>query len=140
LLGEVLQMLHAEFTEESSTTAESSPRWQRRRRRRRQLVPGATVQLTGLLAAPHFNGLVGTVVSGPNENGRYTVDLITSDDEVTREHQTKAFKPDNLIVISDDQLQGGSVGGLRAAADGGAGGVGTSARGLEANSFRTVRT
>jgi len=75
------------------------------------LMIGATVQLIGLQAMPHFNGLVGTVVSGPNEAGRYTVELSVWEDDRTREHQTKAFKADNLLVIDPDSSKNPSFGG-----------------------------
>ena len=41
---------------------------------------GARVRLTGLSQA-HFNGLEGYVTGGPNDKGRYTVDVIVDDDE-----------------------------------------------------------
>lgn len=63
------------------------------------LAVGATVQLFGLAAAPHYNGLVGHVVAGPNEHGRYSVELAVNDDGAMREGQTKAFKAENLRLL-----------------------------------------
>jgi len=59
---------------------------------------GSRVKLHGLNQA-HFNGLCGTILSGPNEKGRYEVDLIVVDDHSIEEHQTLSFKPDNIMVI-----------------------------------------
>eukprot|EP00913_Durusdinium_trenchii_P005401 g5034.t1 len=44
------------------------------------LAVGARVRLIGLSQA-HFNGLEGFITGGPNEKGRYTVDVIVDDDE-----------------------------------------------------------
>ncbi|CAJ1358994.1 unnamed protein product [Effrenium voratum] len=62
------------------------------------LVLGARVRLVGLSQA-HFNGLEGFITGGPNDKGRYTVDVIVDDDEMVREMQTLSFKPDNLLVL-----------------------------------------
>lgn len=62
------------------------------------LVVGARVRLTGLSQA-HFNGLEGYVTGGPNDKGRYAVDVIVDDDEMCREMQTLSFKADNLLVL-----------------------------------------
>lgn len=59
---------------------------------------GSTVKLFGL-SASHYNGLTGTVISGPNEKGRYEVDLVTVDNGALEEHKTVSFKPDNMRVI-----------------------------------------
>merc|ERR1712070_1284858 len=52
---------------------------------------GSRVKLFGLTQA-HYNGLVGTVVDGPNEKGRFEVDLVVVDNDTLREHQTLSFK------------------------------------------------
>jgi len=62
------------------------------------VVVGVTVQLCGLNQA-HFNGLVGTILSGPNEKGRYEVDLSVIDSDVLVERKTLSFKPDNMRVM-----------------------------------------
>lgn len=62
------------------------------------LTIGSRVRLMGLSKA-HFNGLEGYVTGGPNEKGRFTVDVIVDDDESVRELQTLSFKPDNLRRI-----------------------------------------
>jgi len=62
------------------------------------LTIGSRVRLTGLSKA-HFNGLEGYVTGGPNEKGRFAVDVIVDDDESVRELQTLSFKPDNLRRI-----------------------------------------
>lgn len=62
------------------------------------LVLGAHVRLVGLSQA-HFNGLEGYVTGGPNEKGRFTVDVIVDDDEMVREMQTLSFKAENLLVL-----------------------------------------
>jgi len=69
------------------------------------LVPGALVQTVGLDAAPHFNGLTGTIMSGPNEQGRFSVALVISADGIHKEHQTKALKPSNLKVVNQEAWQ-----------------------------------
>eukprot|EP00439_Symbiodinium_sp_Y106_P080895 s3379_g19.t2 len=58
-----------------------------------QLAVGAHIRLVGLSQA-HFNGLEGFITGGPNEKGRYSVDVIVDDDEMTREMQTLSFKPE----------------------------------------------
>jgi len=62
------------------------------------LVVGAHVRLIGLSQA-HFNGLEGYVTGGPNDKGRYTVEVMVADDEMCREMQTLSFKADNLLVL-----------------------------------------
>eukprot|EP00434_Breviolum_minutum_P015193 symbB.v1.2.013395.t1/scaffold945.1/size149787/7 len=68
------------------------------------------------LSQAHFNGLEGYVVQdffhqqkiaawhttspgGPNDKGRYTVEVMVADDEMCREMQTLSFKADNLLVL-----------------------------------------
>lgn len=63
-----------------------------------ELVVGSTVKLFGLSSA-HYNGLVGTILSGPNDKGRYEIDLVVANDYQTEEHQTLSFKPSNMRVI-----------------------------------------
>lgn len=63
-----------------------------------EVVVGSTVKLFGLSSA-HYNGLVGTIISGPNDKGRYEIDLIVANDYQTEEHQTLSFKPSNMRVI-----------------------------------------
>mmetsp|Transcript_16392 Transcript_16392/g.38835 ORF Transcript_16392/g.38835 Transcript_16392/m.38835 type:complete len:826 (-) Transcript_16392:301-2778(-) len=63
-----------------------------------ELKVGARVRLIGLSQA-HFNGLEGFITGGPNEKGRYSVDVIVDDNEMAREMQTLSFKPDNLRVL-----------------------------------------
>lgn len=65
-----------------------------------EVTVGSQVQLCGLSQA-HYNGLTGTIVSGPNEKGRYEVDLTVVNDYSTEEHQTLSFKPNNMRVISE---------------------------------------
>mmetsp|Transcript_8453 Transcript_8453/g.14419 ORF Transcript_8453/g.14419 Transcript_8453/m.14419 type:complete len:879 (-) Transcript_8453:56-2692(-) len=62
---------------------------------------GSNVKLCGLTQA-HYNGLTGTVLSGPNDKGRYEVDLIVVNNNSLEEHQTLSFKPDNLRVLRAD--------------------------------------
>jgi len=61
---------------------------------------GATVKLCGLSQA-HYNGLIGTILSGPNEKGRFEVDLTVVDDHSLEEHQTLSFKPANMRNIDE---------------------------------------
>jgi len=61
---------------------------------------GATVKLCGLSQA-HYNGLIGTILSGPNEKGRFEVDLVVVDDHSLEEHQTLSFKPANMRNIDE---------------------------------------
>jgi len=59
---------------------------------------GDIVQLSGLSAAAQYNGLYGTVTGGPAENGRYTVDVVVAQDGQSQQVETKAFRPDNLVL------------------------------------------
>eukprot|EP00930_Biecheleria_cincta_P007876 TRINITY_DN10916_c0_g1_i2.p1 TRINITY_DN10916_c0_g1~~TRINITY_DN10916_c0_g1_i2.p1 ORF type:complete len:670 (+),score=120.71 TRINITY_DN10916_c0_g1_i2:86-2095(+) len=59
------------------------------------LTIGSRVRLMGLSKA-HFNGLEGYITGGPNDKGRFTVDVIVDDDDSVRELQTLSFKPENL--------------------------------------------
>jgi len=61
------------------------------------LTIGSTVKMFGLNQA-HYNGLTGTILSGPNDKGRFEVDLIV-ETLGTEEHQTLSFKPDNMRLI-----------------------------------------
>lgn len=63
------------------------------------LATGTQVRVHGLAAAPHLNGAMGTVASGPNENGRYLVDLAV-DNGSMRVEQSKALKPENLQPLA----------------------------------------
>merc|ERR1711971_793245 len=49
------------------------------------LTVGTSVKLFGLKSA-HYNGLTGTILSGPNEKGRFEVDLLVETSN-TEEHQ-----------------------------------------------------
>lgn len=64
---------------------------------------GTRVRLQGLSQA-HFNGLTGFVTGGPNDKGRYTVEVIVDDDDSAREIQTLSFKPDNLRPLPPEWL------------------------------------
>jgi len=63
-----------------------------------EIFVGASVKLHGLSQA-HYNGLTGTILSGPNEKGRWEVDIIIVNDDSLEEHQNRSFKADNLRVI-----------------------------------------
>eukprot|EP00933_Yihiella_yeosuensis_P080823 TRINITY_DN9432_c0_g1_i1.p1 TRINITY_DN9432_c0_g1~~TRINITY_DN9432_c0_g1_i1.p1 ORF type:complete len:834 (-),score=120.30 TRINITY_DN9432_c0_g1_i1:240-2741(-) len=65
------------------------------------LTLGARVRLVGLSQA-HFNGLEGFITDGPNEKGRYTVEVVVDDDHSAREIQTLSFKPDNLKALKPE--------------------------------------
>lgn len=75
-----------------------------------QLAVGAHVRLVGLSQA-HFNGLEGFITGGPNEKGRYSVDVIVDDDEMTREMQTLSFKPENLRLVPPENANNTQVPG-----------------------------
>ncbi|CAK9091634.1 unnamed protein product [Durusdinium trenchii] len=75
------------------------------------LAVGARVRLIGLSQA-HFNGLEGFITGGPNEKGRYTVDVIVDDDEMVREMQTLSFKADNLLVLPPEQTNSNQASNL----------------------------
>jgi len=60
---------------------------------------GSTVKLFGLSSA-QYNGLTGTILSGPNDKGRYEVDLVVVNDHALEEHKFVSFKPDNMRVIA----------------------------------------
>jgi hypothetical protein len=60
-----------------------------------QIEVGRVVQLVALQQG-QYNGLVGTVVSGPSEAGRYMVDVIILDDDIEREYKAMNLKPENL--------------------------------------------
>jgi hypothetical protein len=93
-----------------------------------ELTIGSTVQLFGLTSA-HYNGLTGTILSGPSEKGRYEVDLIVVNDHALEEHKFVSFKPDNMRVIptvGDEEnpspgLPPGPVSGSYRSGGGGAG-------------------
>merc|ERR1740121_260554 len=60
-----------------------------------KIAVGSAVQIHGLAAAPHLNGLTGTVASGPNDKGRYLVSLVMETGGAQSE-QSKSFLPQNL--------------------------------------------
>lgn len=60
---------------------------------------GAQVRLKGL-SKREYNGLNGTILSGPNEKGRWVVDVIIFEDATTEEHKEMSFKSENLQVQS----------------------------------------
>jgi len=63
-----------------------------------EIYTGVRVRLHSLSQA-HYNGLEGFVSGGPNEKGRYFVDVLLDDDERVRETQTVSFRPENMKVI-----------------------------------------
>jgi hypothetical protein len=60
---------------------------------------GAQVRLKGL-SKREYNGLNGTILSGPNEKGRWVVDVVIFEDATTEEHKEMSFKAENLQVQS----------------------------------------
>jgi hypothetical protein len=64
-----------------------------------KLKPGTKVRLFGLTSA-HYNGLPGTIRSGPNEKGRFEVDLLVVNNDAAEEQQTLSFKADNMKILA----------------------------------------
>jgi len=62
----------------------------------RSLAPGTKVVINGLVKAPAFNGLSGTVQSLDEESGRFNI-LLSSP---VGSHQTAKVKGENLLVVS----------------------------------------
>lgn len=64
---------------------------------------GDIVRLCGL-SQEHYNGLFGTISEGPNEKGRYMVDILVSEGAggEDREYKHMSFKPDNLQAVTEE--------------------------------------
>jgi len=60
---------------------------------------GAEVKLCGL-SQLQYNGLLGKVISGPNDKGRFEVEIWILDTSDVEEFKTMSFKPDNLGVVT----------------------------------------
>lgn len=60
---------------------------------------GAQVKLQGL-SKREYNGLNGTILSGPNDKGRWIVDVVIFEDATTEERKEMSFKSENLQVQS----------------------------------------
>jgi hypothetical protein len=73
----------------------------------RPIVPGCTVKLFGLNKA-EYNGLTGVVLSGPNDKGRYEIDISVNYAN-TEEHQTLSFKPENMRVVDELRETAGGI-------------------------------
>mmetsp|Transcript_76333 Transcript_76333/g.163696 ORF Transcript_76333/g.163696 Transcript_76333/m.163696 type:complete len:843 (+) Transcript_76333:48-2576(+) len=79
--------------------------------------PGLPVRLVGLSQA-QFNGLTGTIVSGPNEKGRYQVDVDLYVDDHVHEQQTLSFRIENLQPLVQVKAEPVPTPGPRAAGGG----------------------
>lgn len=60
-----------------------------------EIAVGMQVRLVGLSQA-QYNGLSGIVTSGPNDKGRFMVDVLVVDDDSTREFTALSLRPENL--------------------------------------------
>lgn len=79
------------FDSEAQTAEVKIPKVPRRKRRRLEIDIGRKVELHGLVGAAQYNGYQGKVFDGPNEKGRWEVDL-----EFVSEPKTLSLLPANL--------------------------------------------